>query len=121
MTKTQEPIYDRDQPIACTIDARDIGGHVDVLERIRHNLASVQRTPHGVTLDLPTSSANIADLRQFAADEQQCCAFWGFDLDERPDIVRLRWDGPPETAPFMDQLVDFLEGRLPIGVLLGSL
>lgn len=122
MTDTsQTPIDDPDQAIACTIEARDIADHVDLLERIRLELASVERTPHGVVLVLPPTEANVDDLRQFAAVEKQCCAFWGFELDQQPDAVRLRWDGPPDTTTFMDHLVEYLQGRLPIGSLFGSL
>lgn len=120
MTDTsQTPIYDPDQPIACTIDAPDIAEHIDVLERIRHELASAERTPHGVILVLPPTETNIDDLRQFAAVEK-CCAFWGFELDQQPDAIRLRWDGPPDTAAFMDHLIEYLNGRLPIGTLFGA-
>ncbi len=121
MTNTHSgPLYDANQPIACTIDASDIAAHIEMIERIRHHLARIERTPHGVVLDLPPTPANIADLQQFAADEKRCCAFWGFDLDQDTDTVRLRWDGPSDTATFMDHLVDYLEGRLPIGALFGS-
>lgn len=121
MTDTsQTPIYDPDQPIACTIDARDIADHIDVLERIRHNLTSIERTPHGVILALPATAANVNDLQRFATLEKQCCAFWGIELTQEPDAVRLRWDGPPDTAAFMDHLIDYIDGRLPIGALFGS-
>ncbi|MCB0965928.1 MAG: hypothetical protein KDB37_03755 [Ilumatobacter sp.] len=121
MTDTsQTPIYDPDQPIACTIEARDIANHIDVLERIRQELTSIERTPHGVILRLPPTLANIDDLRHFATVEKQCCAFWGFELDQQPDAVQLRWDGPPDTATFMAELVGYLEGRRPIGALFGS-
>lgn len=121
MTDTSEtPIYDPDQPIACTIDARDIAEHIDVLERIRHELTSIERTPHGVILALPPSAANVDNLRQFATVEKRCCEFWGFELTQEPDADRLRWDGPPDTATFMDHLIEYLDGRLPIGALFGS-
>lgn len=121
MTNTDsEPLYDANQPIACTIDARDIAAHIEVIERIRQQLARIERTAHGVVLDLPPTPANIADLHQFVAEEKRCCAFWGFDLEQHTDQVRLRWDGPPDTATFMEHLVDYLEGRLPIGALFGS-
>ena len=121
MTDTSEtPIYDPDQPIACTIDARDLAAHIDVLERIRHELTSIERTHHGVILTLPTTAANIDNLRQFATVEKQCCAFWGFELTQEPDAVRLRWDGPPDTTALMDNLVEYIDGRLPIGALFGS-
>ena len=121
MTNTDsQPLFDEDQPIACTIDARDIAAHIEVLERIRVNLVRTERTPHGVVLHLPPTPESIADLQRFATEEQRCCAFWGFELEPRGETARLRWDGPPDTATFMDHLVDYLGGRLPIGALFGS-
>lgn len=121
MTDTSHtPIHDPDQPIACTIEARDVADHIEVLERIRQEVTSVERTAHGVVLVLPATEVNVDDLQRFATVEKQCCAFWGFALDHQTDAVRLRWDGPPDTATFMDHLTGYLDGRLPIGTLFGS-
>lgn len=114
------PRYDATKPIVCTIEAADIADHIDVLERLRSSANSIERTQHGVAIQLPASSAHAADARRFAAVEQRCCEFWGFDVTETPDIV-IRWDGPPETSGFMDRLVGYFEGREPIGTLFGSL
>src|SRR5687767_10380745 len=90
----EQPLYDATRPIACTIQAADLPNHVTLLERIRINMQSIQRTPHGVLIALPSTAANAADLRRFAAEEKACCEFWGFDVIEHPDLA-MRWDGPP--------------------------
>jgi hypothetical protein len=113
-------LYDANKPIACTIEAGDIPDHVALIERIRSNLRTIERTPYGVILRLPADAASAADLRQFASAEKRCCEFWGFEVDDRVDLA-LRWDGPPATAGFMDGLVEYFEGRLPIGALLGRI
>lgn len=115
-----QPLYDATKPIACTIEAAQVADHLAVVERLRANLESIERTPHGVLLALPNTVENVADARQFAADEKACCEFWGFDVVEQPDL-RLRWDGPPDLADYMDKLIDYFEGRAPIGSLFGSL
>jgi hypothetical protein len=118
--QSDQPLYDASKPIACTIEAADIPGHLELIERIRTSLESVERTPHGVILRLPHTTDNAADLRQFAVEEKQCCEFWGFDVREQPALT-MRWDGPPQTSEFMDRLVDYLDGRAPIGPLFGQL
>jgi hypothetical protein len=117
---TDDPLYDATKPIACTMNAVDMPDHLVLIERIRTNLDHVDRTEHGVSLRLPYTTANVDDLRRFATEEKQCCEFWGFALTEQPDLV-LRWDGPPETTNFMDRLIDYLDGRAPMGSLLGPL
>jgi hypothetical protein len=115
-----QPLYDENQPIACSIGAAELPDHIKVIERLRTNMQSIQRTPHGVLLTLPTSSANAADMRAFAVVEKQCCPFWGFEVIEDADLM-LRWDGPPDLAEYMDKLVDYFEGRAPIGILFTAL
>jgi hypothetical protein len=115
-----QPLLDATKPIACTIDAADIPRHVELIERIRINLGSIERTQRGVVVRLPATPDNAADLRQFAREEKRCCEFWGFEVDEHGGLA-LRWDGPPQTAAFMDQLVDYFEGRAPIGTLFATL
>jgi hypothetical protein len=118
--QSDQPLYDASKPIACTIEAADILGHLELIDRIRTSLESVERTPYGVILRLPWTAENAGDLRQFADEEKQCCEFWGFEVSEQPGLT-MRWDGPPQTSEFMDRLVDYLERRAPIGTLFGQL
>ena len=115
-----DALYDATEPLACTINAAEVPDHIALIERIRTNMVSIERTRHGVLIHLPRNEANVADARQFATEEKQCCEFWGFDVIEQPALA-LRWDGPPETAEFMDRLIGYFEGREPIGTLFGFL
>lgn len=115
-----QPLYDPTKPIACTIEAAQIPDHIALIERLRTSLTSIERTPHGVLLRLAGTAANVADARRFAAAEKACCEFWGFDVADQPELT-LRWDGPAELSDYMDKLVDYFDGRTPIGALLGSL
>jgi hypothetical protein len=115
-SQLDHPLYDATKPIACTIGAAELPDHITLTERLRINLQSIERTPYGVLLRLPAIAENAADLRRFAAEEKQCCQFWGFEVIEAPELT-LRWDGPPELADYMDRLVDYFEGRAPIGSL----
>ena len=117
-TQFDQPLYDPTKPIACTVEAAQLPDHIALTERLRTNLNAIERTPYGVLLKLPDTDENAADLRQFAAEEKQCCEFWGFEVIEQPSLM-LRWDGPPDLADYMDRLVDYFEGRAPIGSVLG--
>ena len=114
------PLYDATKPVACTIEAADVADHVTLIERIRDNLETIERTKHGVILRLPATNESAADLRQFAAEEKRCCEFWGFEVSQQADVT-LRWDGPAETSSFMDGLIEYFHGRQPIGTLFGRL
>jgi hypothetical protein len=112
------PLYDPTKPIACTIEATDIPDHVARLERIRANLMRIDRTAYGVVLQLPDGDTNFSDVEELAHEEKRCCEFWGFQVT-RDGAIALRWDGPPESSGWMDSLVDYFEGRVPVGGLLG--
>src|SRR5258707_388299 len=56
-------------PIACTITASEIPERIEVLERMRANLSSLERTAQGLLLDFPIRPEIEADLRRFAVDE----------------------------------------------------
>ena len=72
------PIYDATAPIACTIGTDEIPDRIELVERIRAKLTTVERTPDGLLLHLPATPSNRADLERFAIDEKRCCQFWGF-------------------------------------------
>jgi hypothetical protein len=112
-----QPLHDPTKPIACTVGAAELSDHITLVERLRVAMTSIERTPYGVLLRLPATAENEVDLRRFAAEEKECCEFWGFDVIEHPDLM-LRWDAPPELADYMDRLVDYFEGRAPIGTVL---
>jgi hypothetical protein len=77
------------------------------------------RTVHGTKREAQADTdANHSDVREFAAEEKRCCEFWGFQVT-RDRVLLLRWDGPPEASVWMDGLVDYFEGRVPVGGLFG--
>ena len=104
-TMKRIPLYDATVPIVCTIDATEIPARRELLDRIRASVLAVERTPDGFVLQL--SSNREADVRAFVNDEKRCCGFWGFDVTRDTDTVALRWDGPPDVAPLVDQLVAY--------------
>lgn len=115
------PLYDVTAPIACTISADEIPGRIDLLERIRANLAELERTEHGMLLRFPNRPDVEADLRKLAIDEKRCCQFWGFEVAAARDVLTLRWDGPPASGGLIDRLAAFFAGDEPAAGLAGLL
>jgi hypothetical protein len=115
------PIYDDTAPIVCTIGDEEIPDRLDLLERLRTSVTAVERTDHGLLLRLPARDDVEADVRRFAADEQRCCQFWGFDVTATDMDVTLRWDGLPATADLLDQLLGYFRGDQPVPAVIGLL
>ena len=104
---TSIPIYDATVPIMCTADGEEIAGRIEQIERMRGALQSLDRTPDGLTLHFPNTTAVVEDVRQLTIDEKGCCQFWGFEISSTPQQIHLRWEGPPETTDFFAQLRAF--------------
>jgi hypothetical protein len=115
------PIYDATAPIACTASSEEIATRVEQIERMRAHLERIDRTPDGLLLRFPAGPGVEAELRQFAIDEKGCCQFWGFAIETAEGQLTLRWDGPPDTADFMDRLHEFFVGDEPLTATSGLL
>ena len=115
------PIHDATAPIACTIGNDEIPDRIELVDRIRRNLTSIQRTPDGLLLHLSPTPANRADLERFAIDEKRCCQFWGFAVTPGADRHTLRWDGPPDARDLLDRLHHYFAGTEPLTDLAGLL
>jgi hypothetical protein len=115
------PIYDATAPIACTIGDDEIPARIELVERLRANARSVERTTDGVLLRFPATRSNETDLRRFAVDEKRCCQFWGFAINTNDGELTLRWDGPPAAGELVDRLHRYLVGHEPIDILAGLL
>lgn len=115
------PIYDETAPVACTIDQAEIPGRIVLIERMRTNLSSLERTEFGLLLHFPVCAEVDADLQQFAIDEKRCCEFWGFAISRTADDLTLQWDGPPASSELIDRLQDYFEGEEPLTDLAGLL
>jgi hypothetical protein len=115
------PIYDDTAPIACTIGADEIPERIALVERMRSNLARIDRTEHGLLLQLAKRDDIEADVRTFTVDEKRCCQFWGFAVDTTATAITLRWDGPPATGDLLDQLHAWFDGDDPITTISGLL
>ena len=115
------PIYDATVPIVCTIGTDEVPERIELVERMRTNLRTVERTADGILLRFAATPANEADARRFATDEKRCCQFWGFAVATNNDELTLRWDGPPAAGEIVDRLHHYLTGAEPMDALRGLL
>lgn len=115
------PIYDETASIACTITDAEIPERLELIERLRAAMTSVERTPTGLLLHFPEEPVVRADLDRFAIDEKRCCAFWEFAVVDEHRGVALRWDGPRAAEDLLAQLEVFFTTDAPISVLDGLL
>ena len=115
------PIYDATAPIMCTIGSDEIPARIELVERMRERLGSIERTEHGLLLRFEPDADVEADLRRFAVDEKRCCRFWGFDVMATETALTLRWDGPPDARELLDLLHDYFEGDTPLAAISGLL
>ena len=115
------PLYDDSRPLTCSLEQGEVPERVELLERLRGALRSVERTEHGMLLHFPSAPDVEADLRRFAVDEKRCCAFWGFAVETTGDEVTLRWDAPPTAGELVDQLLEWLAGERPLPDVTGLL
>ena len=114
------PIYDATAPIVCTLTSGEVQERRALLERLRTVLEGIDRTEHGLLLQVPAEAGVDAELRHFVQVEKQCCQFWGFDVQQAPATVTLRWDAPPAAAGLVAQLLAWFQGDDsidPIGLL----
>lgn len=115
------PLHDATAPIACTLGTDERPARVELLARLRDEAAAATRTDHGLLLRFP-DRPDLADLvGRFAADEQRCCAFWGFEVERAGGALLLHWDGPPAATPVVERLLSFFAGDEPLGDLAGLL
>jgi len=110
---TRIPLYDATAPIVCTASRTELPVRLEVIARLHSYRTGVERTEHGLRLELPNRPDIEADLRQFTLDEKACCPFWGFAVDAAPDGLTLQWEGPPSVDGLLEDLYGYFTGDDP--------
>jgi hypothetical protein len=116
---TRVPI-DLTAPIACTASRDEIPGRLAQVGHMRDRLRSVDRTEVGLVLHFEPDADLRRHLERFVADEKGCCRFWGFEISDDAGLT-LRWDGPADVQPLLDELLRYFEGDGPLTALAGLL
>ena len=91
-------------PIACTLTPDDYKTRLAwIADLTRDALRSQAR--RDLQLELVYSADAAARVREMVRNEQVCCAFLTFDLDERPDEIRLTIKAPEDAREAADMLL----------------
>ena len=94
-----------DQPIACTLSAREYRGRADELAALAARaLRSRERTAGGERLTFADGPEIEAELRAAIAAEASCCAFLRMELQRRDEGLVLDIAGPPDARPVIAEL-----------------
>jgi hypothetical protein len=87
-------------PIACTLLPVDYKTRLAwIADLTREALRSQAR--RDLELELVYSADAAERVREMVRNEQDCCAFLTFDLDERPDEIRLTIKAPERAREAM--------------------
>jgi hypothetical protein len=108
-------------PIVCTITDDEKPERLELLTRLRDGARTVERTTTGLVLRFPEDEGVEADVRRFTVDEKRCCAFWDFSVASEGEEIILRWDGPSDAAPLLDEIDAVLRSDAPIASVGGLL
>jgi hypothetical protein len=90
-------------PIACTLTPGDYKTRLAwIADLTREALRSQAR--RDLELELVYSADAAERVREMVRLEQDCCAFLTFDLDQRPDEIRLTIKAPERAREAADML-----------------
>ena len=92
-----------DAPIACVLTSDDYRTRLAwIAELTRDALQS--HTRRDLELELVYAPNALERVREMVRKEQECCAFLTFDVDERPDGIRLTIKAPEQAREAADTL-----------------
>ena len=91
-------------PIACSLDAGEIGPRVDEWRRLLATGATGFTRPHPgrLEIELGDDRRGLATLMRLARLERQCCPFFGFTFLVGASRVALAIEAPPDAAGLLD-------------------
>jgi hypothetical protein len=91
------------QPIACTLTGARLQDRIDWIGRLaRDALRTHERDD--LTLRLRYAPDAAESVRRMVAEEQICCAFLGFELQEGPDELLLTINAPEVARDAADEV-----------------
>jgi hypothetical protein len=94
-----------DQPIACTLGARDAAARAAQLRALADRaLTSREPTERGERLTFDAGAASEHELRDVIAAEAACCAFLQLDLHRAGGSLVLDIAGPAGARPVIAAL-----------------
>lgn len=92
-------------PIMCTLGAGDFRERIAWIAALNRD-ALVAQVRSDLAIRLDYRAAAVERVRQMMRQEQSCCAFLSFALDEGPDLVSLTVTAPEEARIAADALFE---------------
>jgi hypothetical protein len=99
----------KELPIACTLDAKDLGQRRgDLLPGLVARAVAVEPLDDGVRLRFDSAPGLLGELVRVIDAERRCCRFLRFEISVASDLgpIALYVTGPPGTAAFLSQLLE---------------
>jgi hypothetical protein len=94
---------EKDRPIACTLSGDALQGRrTSIVALARDALRGCERDD--LTLRLRFAPDSVERVREMVRNEQACCSFLAFELDERPDEIRVTITAPEAARAAADSL-----------------
>ena len=96
-------------PLACSLSAADRRGRLAEIAALgAANLRAAATA--GNRAELRFCPEAREPLEALIAAEARCCPFLAFELEQRPDEVRLTIEAPPDGEPVLEELVEAFRG-----------
>jgi hypothetical protein len=90
-------------PIACKLTASDYKTRLAWIADLTRD-ALRRQARHDLELELVYAADAAERVREMVRKEQDCCTFLTFNLDERPDEIRLTIKAPERAREAADML-----------------
>lgn len=87
---------------ACVIDPAGLKERVDQLDVLVPQVLGLQRDGPTLTLAFPAEAAQ--DVQAFVVEEQKCCPFFTFEIDQLDRRLRLGIRTPPGGEAMLEAL-----------------
>lgn len=98
-----------DIPIACSLNAAELATRARRWRKLADRaLIGVAKTSDGLVIRFRREPGVLAELRELAVAEQECCGFaeWTTDAEEHADMLRIRGRGEDAVATVQQMFTD---------------
>jgi hypothetical protein len=93
-----------DTPIACTLDATELGDRTEQWANALARVTARETTDNGMRLQLPADPALVSQVADLLVREADCCAFFSFALTVEHGGVWLDVAAPPHGIDVVTRL-----------------
>lgn len=99
-------MVDRDPAIACSLDGAAMTDRLAWIRGLGER-ALIEHRREGPVLHLAFDPAHAGDVRRFVRQEQACCGFLDFAVEEAPEAIRVTVTVPPAALDIADEVLGY--------------